>query len=548
MDELFGELREMLQSEGLVGQIELIELLRQGYDADPDLYEVYWKPYLACFELPEFQVDWVSGAIYFDKTNKQLQPSELPLLLPENGKLRVDIFYGSTWFPSGDKSTLLDPIFSCPTVLFGTYLNFSEIEFGANNIAILEQSPILERVVRLGFNYCNFDSVAFAPLSVVVPNVVDVTLVDCYLEEHHYCALADEVVFPNLVELRLAADELAFRDIGLWLESDLDDLTRLEFHCFESSDDYVLVDYFSSSKSSQLKYLALEVLDLSEQVWTTLSQATHIKGLEYLELVGREDTNVEVVAALLNSPITDGLKHLCMTGFDRPHLDAMKMAKCFVGNQNLSELRRLNLCWEFDNTEVEKLLLTCSFWSNLEFLKFTNPNFSKETLLSLVRRLNPNVLSHFEIVPSYIDDEIIQVFADWVSAPHLTTISISGHYFKLVDGEGITDVGAKALANSRAMASLRCLELDAHPIGDEGVVAIAQSPYLRNLERLGLTVKGITVVGRRALEKAEFFPNLMHLHCEPMYVDEECADEWNDEFGIWRSPAVLRDAPDGWFD
>ena len=66
---------------------------------------------------------------------------------------------------------------------------------------------------------------------------------------------------------------------------------------------------------------------------------------------------------------------------------------------------------------------------------------------------------------------------------------------------GLSDDGAIAIAESRAMASLRHLDLRQNAIHDDGAMALAKSPYLEKLESFDLRWNHIGKAGVRALGK-----------------------------------------------
>ena len=56
IDQLFGNLRSMVQSNQRALQFQLLQLLEQAYLLNPERYEEQWRPYLSAFKLPMIRV------------------------------------------------------------------------------------------------------------------------------------------------------------------------------------------------------------------------------------------------------------------------------------------------------------------------------------------------------------------------------------------------------------------------------------------------------------------------------------------------------------
>jgi uncharacterized protein (TIGR02996 family) len=88
----------------------------------------------------------------------------------------------------------------------------------------------------------------------------------------------------------------------------------------------------------------------------------------------------------------------------------------------------------------------------------------------------------------------------------------------------ITDEGAQALADARALAGCRALFLARNELGDDGVRALAGSPHLANLEQLGLGGnEGIGEEGIEALLAPGIFPRMRRLELEMLEIDDRDA-------------------------
>jgi Leucine Rich repeat len=71
----------------------------------------------------------------------------------------------------------------------------------------------------------------------------------------------------------------------------------------------------------------------------------------------------------------------------------------------------------------------------------------------------------------------------------------------------------RALATARP-AALRKLWLYANPIGDEGVIALAEAPWVAQLEELNVTSTGMTEAGAQALLRSPHLERVPRLSCE----------------------------------
>ena len=76
----------------------------------------------------------------------------------------------------------------------------------------------------------------------------------------------------------------------------------------------------------------------------------------------------------------------------------------------------------------------------------------------------------------------------------------------------ITDSGATALANSSGLANLRQLTLRGNKLGETGVKALAASPYLHHLVRLDLSLTELSGTGLKTLAASPTFANVRSLN------------------------------------
>lgn len=93
----------------------------------------------------------------------------------------------------------------------------------------------------------------------------------------------------------------------------------------------------------------------------------------------------------------------------------------------------------------------------------------------------------------------------------LKELKDNGTKLDLRHSGAIGDEGAKELAKSQLLKTLRFLGLRAHNIGDAGAQALATSPYLQNLEGLNLFYGTIGPDGANAIASSKNFGHLKYL-------------------------------------
>ena len=81
----------------------------------------------------------------------------------------------------------------------------------------------------------------------------------------------------------------------------------------------------------------------------------------------------------------------------------------------------------------------------------------------------------------------------------------------------IGDPGVQALAQSPFLHQLQTLELECNRIGDAGVAALARSRFSGNLRRLHLGDNPFTEVGARALAESPYLDQIEHLSVHGIY-------------------------------
>jgi hypothetical protein len=111
-------------------------------------------------------------------------------------------------------------------------------------------------------------------------------------------------------------------------------------------------------------------------------------------------------------------------------------------------------------------------------------------------------------------DHIAQAMALSQSLPCLTSLSL----FRI----GVSEGGAKTIADSSTLRHLNRLLLDSNNIGNEGAIALMRSKGLQNLAKLHLQRNNIDEVGIETIVKGEILPLLTHLYLvgNPIFAEE----------------------------
>lgn len=267
----------------------------------------------------------------------------------------------------------------------------------------------------------------------------------------------------------------------------------------------------ASGLLKRLKRLRLELLPLGDKGVTALAPALGIQ-LEKLELVNVYCKG-EGAAALSESPCLSSLRHLDLSGnrigahnisqlaqANIPHLESLDLsgpginpyywnigeqplldqgAAAWANSPNVKQLKSLKLA----NCHLTDAGLAAIFQSpqlqKLEHLDLAHNSFSAAAIAQTVvgsplwRTLRDLGLDHCRL-----DNDAIEALTKITDAPALRCLTLSYN--------SISPRGATALANWPALANVWHLQLHDNLIGDEGLIALARSPYVGRLLELDL--------------------------------------------------------------
>ena len=248
----------------------------------------------------------------------------------------------------------------------------------------------------------------------------------------------------------------------------------------------------------------------------SIAKSPHAGNLRTLALITEQGQH-----AFINQGATDALAKL----LDLPSLRSLGLrtfelgdVSAFANAPGLSKLRSLAFT---DAITINNLAVITSspHLGNLESLSVyqnrhrmsvepitQNPNLGSLTSLSLT-----SVRPQYGVAPVMIGDEGCQELARTEHLSGLTRLGLA---------QGLTDEGAKAIAESSVFGNLEKLGLANNAIGDDGVIALANSPHLHKLVELDLSYNtGIGAQGLRALAFTERLPSLQKLTLERIEPD-----------------------------
>jgi uncharacterized protein (TIGR02996 family) len=212
----------------------------------------------------------------------------------------------------------------------------------------------------------------------------------------------------------------------------------------------------------------------------------------------RNVLRTEQIRALASSPCTNSLVELDL---GHNHVDPLA-ALALAGSPLLSRLTSLSL---------EKALYG---WSSLRPLLERKAPLPFTTLLLGSNEIGPNGTAAIASAPTLphltaldlhycaIDDRAAAALAASALLPRLRSLNLQSNE--------ITPAGAAALARTHRLAHLN---LAYNRLGDEGGVALATAPSAIHLASLDLTCnQGITAVGAQALADSHHLANLVQLN------------------------------------
>ncbi|MGV9312386.1 hypothetical protein ACWDR0_09320 [Streptomyces sp. NPDC003691] len=347
-----------------------------------------------------------------------------------------------------------------------------ELQFAGDHLAEISLLPALGRyrTLRTYDSGClGGDAVARLARSPYLRQLEDLALPDSGLGDEDLTALLTSHSYPLLRALDVSASRYDEQD---WTSAGLVRLTEAVFAPHlerldlgrRSYDDLDSALVTALTALPRLADLRLDSHLLGDEVPARLSELPN--RFTALDLTSGAFTP-EGVGVLVNSPVTAGLQRL---GMRIDSGDAPAAMLTLVRGRQLGALRALRLSGGFHDEGklppgIGRALAESVFTGTLEELQLSGGRLGPEGAAGLTaapfRRLRVLGLRHC----------------------------------------GIGDEGARVLARTPALATLRRLTLDENGIGDAGALALAESPYLAGLEGLGLRWNQLGDRATRALRE-----------------------------------------------
>ncbi len=225
--------------------------------------------------------------------------------------------------------------------------------------------------------------------------------------------------------------------------------------------------------------------------------------------------------------------------------DGARGIRCLAESPHLRDIRELNLLNAGVDTESLQVLVSSKFLGALEVLRLDSNPLGNAGMQVLAAAPNLASLRVLEVAFCEIGDVGVSALA---ASPYLRSLrELDLH------ANPFTSMGVQALAMSPNLSTMESLNLGhtGSPVGrqrlffsthfpylcppgkltEDGILALAASPYLTNLRTLSLSYQNIGWEGRMGLMKSPNLPSLKHirLHGVPR-------DTYADPDAFWASP------------
>ncbi|KAG2372735.1 hypothetical protein C9374_013187 [Naegleria lovaniensis] len=222
----------------------------------------------------------------------------------------------------------------------------------------------------------------------------------------------------------------------------------------------------------KLDSIILQSCNLSKNGIIMLSNCASMNNLTELEVL--YTFGEEGLAAIANSTVLRNLRVLNLSAKIFQHWNANA---CRIGKTGA------------------KLLSKSSYLTNITKLDLENNNIEDEGVLSICESEFSRNITHLNLASNGITENGISFLTKLTSKMvHLITLHLDLNY--------ITLHGAKMIASSRVMQHLKAISFLKCYIGDEGIVDICNSEFLKNLTSLIVDSDTISEKGARMLSMA----------------------------------------------
>ncbi|EFC43269.1 leucine rich repeat family protein [Naegleria gruberi] len=419
---------------------------------------------------------------------------------------------------------------TCRTIQNATFLDISG-NSGANDEAISKIKLEELKILNLSFNPIQNPGIIFEKFK----NLVDLDMRGIALDR-------------ECVEIISKCDELKLSTFSFQKCDNVDDINLLSskamknitsIYCGPISNEAI------TAMCQNMRLKKLKIYGITNASIQIISESENMSLLETLVLLNNriDGTGLLSIAnsKFLNNltelniaacnPVLDPFKEL-MKSENLKKLKTLQINNTLLTNehvkaiaQNLSELT----CLEVHGSKIRqndiKTISQSPAMRNLTELRVTSNNIGDEGLISLANSDNITELRSLLCFGSIITTDAIATMCLSTNFANLTDISLSEvsndgvrcltqskHITKLEKlylCKGSIDVnGCEMLSMCENLVNLKFLLIGSNPLGDEGVYALVNSPYITKLLDLDLFSVGLTDEGVKSIVQSN---NLIHL-------------------------------------
>jgi len=441
------------------------------------------------------------------------------------------------------KSAVVDMLHKCELL---EVLDLGEANDIESTRAILKKMPKLSSLKCLNLNdsYVTDEEIFILSINPSFENLTTLMLGKCQIGDQAIFALSDSHHLSKITHLELNDSNITNMAIlRLATKSNFANLAHLDLGgC--NIDNQAILALANSPYLSNLSFLNLgncrseRSLSINDDSARIIADSPYLNNLTHLHF-GDSYVADAGLAALANSPNSANLVSLSLTESDDDVCDFEGMiGDGFIqlaSSPNFLKMKHLEIGGR--NMQGEGILSAFAaspYLSGLKSLSLElDGNIEKVELINLVNSLSLSNLELFNLQLSDVDDiknndEVAKNLANNPSLQNLLSLTMrqvgdSGiaaisqspyirklQNLELADGN-IGDDGIKSFVNSEIMSNLELLDFSYCKIGDEGIKALANATKLTNLIGLKLNNNIFGDEGIKALASSQTLVNLKHL-------------------------------------
>lgn len=345
-----------------------------------------------------------------------------------------------------------------------------DVNTSSDAIRRLVEAPVLAQLNYLRMTEFPEDAV------LTVCARTDLNLDVLHLHNRHYK--------ENLVPEQLFARRLTLSGIQQLEKSSIfKSLTEFSIHSEHLGDEVLRL--LAQTTPSRLTRLELCDLDLTDDGLARLGQMPQLEAVIHLDLTRNHNLTEKGIAALFKSPYLKNLRHLKLgSSLYNPYYGGGDIQSSGFGDAGaaalaasgiLSQLDTLTLKYAKIGADGAKALAKAAANTHLKTLDISQNPIGAEGLIALAESPLFNTVRELNLSLCDLDDTPLSALAN-AHMPHLRVLEL--------EYNSITAAGAAVLANAEVLSGLWRLSLHDNFIGDDGLIALANSPYLTRLIEL----------------------------------------------------------------